>query len=180
MSPVPPPAPTININAAVPSKMSAIVSDISVVAYHVAPQSRVNHWAVFLHIGPDESVMVDMIPVNMNNTGMIQFHHKNYDVSNRVDFRLKYPTINNPTVQQIYNILTTPDQANVRLDRYKFSPQGNGCAFWTVTFLTKMETLGYLAQGTAAQVWGYMQYYYIGNVAQGPVEVQGERQGTFY
>lgn len=162
-SPLPPPAPTITTNATVASKMSAIVRYISVVAYVVASESRINHWTVFLDIGQDEpeSIMVDMIPV-LNNTGMIQFLHESPDV-NRTDFRRQYPTTDTPTVQQIYNILTTPDQNNVRLDRYRFSPQGNGCAFWTVTFLSKMETLGYLAKGIATQVWGYMQYYYVGN-----------------
>lgn len=179
ISPVQPPAPTIYTNQEVYSKMSAIITDVWVVACTVTPQSRVHHWVVFLQISEEESIKVDMAPVS-NENGVLQFTYKGYDVTDRAAFRVKYPTINNPTVQQIYNLLTTPDQKNIRMDRYRFSPQGNGCAFWTFTFISKMESMGYLAPDTANQVWGYMQHFYVGNVSQGPPQVQGERNGTFY
>jgi hypothetical protein len=166
--------------------MSAIVTDISAEAYSVAPDSCFNHWVVFLQFDDSASakgfIKVDMTPV-LNNQGLIQFHHQPCDVTDTADkpeFRTGHPTINNPTVQQIYNLLTTAGQNNVTLDRYKFTDEGNGCAFWVVTFLERLEAEGYLAQGTASQVWGYMQYYYLDNASQGQVQVQGEWQGTFY
>jgi hypothetical protein len=159
--------------------MSAIVTHIWVVGYTVVPQSRVHHWVVFLQISETESIKVDMTPLS-DYKGVLQFVYKGYAVTERAAFRVQYPTINDPTVEQIYNLLTIPDQNNVRMDRYKFSPQGNGCAFWIFTFLLKMEARGYLAEGTANEVREYMKYFYVRNVSQGPAQVQGERQGTFY
>jgi hypothetical protein len=98
-------------------------------------------------------------------SGLIMFHHKACAVIDKASmFRVKYPTINNPTVQQIYPQssrfticlqLLTKTMSNWTVN-YRFSPQGNGCAFWAYTFLVKIEVAGYLDTGTANQVWGSM------------------------
>jgi hypothetical protein len=117
---------------------------------------------------------------NSDMSGIIMFHYKECAITDKYVFRVEYPTINNPTVEQIYNMLATPDKKNIRLDRYRFSPQGNGCAFWGYIFLLKIEEAGYLATGTGNKVWGHMQDFYINGVSQGPVVADGERKGTFY
>jgi hypothetical protein len=159
--------------------MQSAVNHIWVAAY-LLPNSRVHHWVAFLEVDNEESVKLDMTVSGDGSTGLLMFLGKEYVGSVNAAYQMSFPTIGSPTVQQIFDLITTPDNNNRRLDRYRFSAQGNGCAFWTYNFLLRVEQAGYLAQGTATQVWNAMQYYYILGVAQERVVVQGEREGTFY
>lgn len=160
-------------------QMQSAVTRIWVAAYPLQ-NSSVHHWVAFLEIVGGRSVKVDMTVSGDGSTGLLMFSSKRYVGSLNAAYQISFPTIGSPTVQQIFDLITTPDNNNRRLDRYRFSAQGNGCAFWTYNFLLLVEQAGYLAQGTATQVWNAMQYYYIGGVAQGQVVVEGERAGTFY
>jgi hypothetical protein len=162
--------------------MQSIVTSIWVAAYPLQ-NSKVHHWVAFLELGAtNESIKVDMTVSGDGSNGLLLFWAKDYVGSVNAAYQISYPTMGGPTVQQIFDLITTPDQYNNnrRLDRYRFSEQGNGCAFWIYSFLLRVEQAGYLTQGTATQVWNAMQYYYVGGVAKEQVVVQGIREGTFY
>jgi hypothetical protein len=163
------------------NQMQSTVTRIWVAAYPLQ-NSRVHHWVAFLELVGGRSVKVDMTVSGDESTGLLMFLAKQYVGSVNATYQISFPTIGSPTLQQIFDLITTPDphNNNRRLDRYRFSAQGNGCAFWTYNFLLRVERAGYLAQGAATQVWNAMQYYYIGGVAQEQVVVQGEREGTFH
>ena len=163
------------------AQMQSIVIRIWITAYPL-PNSRVHHWVAYFELPDEKSVKLDMTVGGDGSTGFLVLLPKTSVGSTTAAYQISFSTIGSPTVQQIFDLIITPDQHNNnrRLERYRYSAQGNGCAFWIYNFLLRLERVGYLAQGSATQVWNAMQYYYVDGVAQKQVVVQGTREGTFY
>jgi hypothetical protein len=159
--------------------MAKTVTRITLSAYPKNGARDVNHWVAFLETGAEESVKVDMTPGADGSTGVILFAPKPYLQTDKAVFDIKFPTLNNPTVQQIYDLITTPDpyNNNQTLERYRFTADGDGCRYWIYRFILRVEQAGYLAQGTAGQVYQYVCNFWTSPTQYTPLAIA---IGTFY
>jgi hypothetical protein len=126
------------------------------------------------------SIKVDLTKGYPNS--VVMFTYRAYVWSRTSAVQQVYQTKNNPTVGDIYRLITTPDssQRNERLDRYNLSADGLGCSFWLYRLILRLENAGYLEDRTAEHVWNFMQFFYINGQVQYPAVINGERYGTFY
>jgi hypothetical protein len=153
------------------------VSRVSLVSYPL-PRAGINHWAIFLQVG-ENTVKLDMLPSANLSTGVVMVEHKTDDKDGRA-FETSFPTSAGPTVQDIVDLLTKPDDMGKRLDKYRFTEEGNGCAFWCKCVISAVEMELFLEDATAEAAWDVMQFYYVDGKKQGAVIVAGDRKGAFF
>jgi len=160
--------------------MPEVVSHIWIVAYPV-PGTPVNHWVALLQYSSG-MVEVDMSvsseTSSLGTMGLLMLtKHDSTSMKNSA-YQFSYAATNAP-IGAIYDLLVTPDANSRVLSKYRYSPEGNGCAYWVHNFVITLEKAGMVASKTAEDVWKRMQFYYEEGCALRDVTVQGQRFGTF-
>lgn len=84
----------------------------------------------------------------------------------------------NPTVGDVLDLIFTTDENNIKLDCYKLSPTGQGCAYWVCKLMERIERAGYVGHGEAAAVFEDIQWFWQGHKRQHKSGLQN-RQGEF-
>jgi len=151
------------------------VSCIWALAY---PGQQYNHWVVFLEIEPDLSVKVDMTQYDYGEMAVLFLSEKSYGYSHSAAHRRSFSTMRGPTVGDIIDLIFTTDENNVKLDSYKLSPTGQGCAYWTYNFIERIEKAGYIERGAAGVVFEDIQWHWADNRKASQLGLRN-RQGEF-
>jgi hypothetical protein len=131
-----------------------------------------------LEIDPDLSVKVDMTQDDYSEIGVLFISEKSYGHSHSAAHRRSFSTRGNPTISDILNLIFTADENNVKLDSYKLSATGQGCAYWTYKFIERIEEAGYIERGAAALVFDEIQWHWASGRAESQLGLRN-RQGDF-
>jgi hypothetical protein len=163
-----------------PPQLATKVCAVTVAAFPLPnPESTVNHWCLFLELDNVSTVIkVDMTPGD-TLTGLILFHAEPR-LPKGTAFPTGYPVIGSLSAQRMFDMLSISDKLDRRLDRYKFTEDGNGCAYWASQLLLRLEEEKHLEPGTAKDVWDAMKMFYVDGQPRHEVRLKGEREGLFY
>jgi hypothetical protein len=161
--------------------MDRIVSQITLVAYILSETDKFHHWAAYLRISESEVIKVDLTRGTVSPTVVMVLYIADTTFESPA-FTHAFKTSGSPTVRQIVELISTPDRArnDERLDRYAFSEQGNGCAYWIKRLVLRMEDCGYVDAGCSESAWELMGWFYEHGKAACKLVIAGEREGTFY
>lgn len=157
------------------STRNKTVSSIWTLAY---TGQQYNHWVAFLEVNSGLSVKVDMTQFEYSEMAVLFLSQKTYAYSAYAAHRRQFATKGNPTVGNILDLIFAADKNNVKLDRYKLSPTGQGCAFWTYRFMERIEEAGYVECGESEVVYDEIQWHWVGGKAENNLGLQN-RQGEF-
>jgi hypothetical protein len=137
------------------------VSHISVVVYEnvseVVDKVITNgHWVTYLEThDPKDTILIDMNVRADLSTGVLMIQHDPYKSRDKIPIAhcRTFDSGRVPcTFGMVLQLLKMPDSCNdgLRLERYKFTAEGTGCAWWIYHFITKLEGQEYLAEGSAS------------------------------
>lgn len=110
--------------------------------------------------------------------GTLFISEKSDGYSNEAAHQRSFSTRGNPTVGDILDLIFTTDEYNHKLDSYKLSATGQGCAYWTYKFFERIEEAGYIEWGAAELVFDDIQWHWAGGQAESWLGLQN-RQGEF-
>jgi hypothetical protein len=127
---------------------------------------------------PEHSVKIDVTQFDYSEIGVLFLSEGSNVYSEQAAHRRQSSTTGNPTVGNILDLIFTADENNVKLDCYKLSPTGQGCAYWTYKFMERIEEVGYIEHGEAAAVFEEIQWYWDRSEAKYKLGLQN-RQGVF-
>jgi hypothetical protein len=161
--------------------MDRPVSEVTLVAYILRETDKFHHWAAYLRISESEVIKVDLTRGTVTPTVIMVLYIADTSFGSP-PFTHAFTTRGTPTVEQIVDLISTPDRErnNERLDRYAFTEQGNGCAYWIKRLILRMEDYGYVDEGCSEQAWELMGWFYEQGKAVCKLVIAGEREGTFY
>ena len=118
-----------------------------------------NHWTIFLQLGSNRSVKVDMIPGDGDDglLGFIVLESKKYDMTNK---RIKSLTFIPPCTLLVKDVLALITEKG--RDRYTFTEEEEGCRFWICTVVKDLEGAGKVPKDssiesdlTLSRYWGF-------------------------
>ena len=136
-----------------------------------------NHWVAFLEVNSGLSVRVDMTQFGYSEMGVLFLSQKLYAYSYHAAHRRPFATTGNPTVGNILSLISA-DENDVKLDRYKLSPTGQGCAYWIYKFMERIEEAGYIEPGASAVVFDDIQWHWADGQAENELGLRN-RKGEF-
>jgi hypothetical protein len=131
-----------------------------------------------LEIDSELSVKVDMTQYDYSEMGVLFISEKSYGHSHSAAHRRSFSIRGNPTVSDILNLIFKADENNVKLDSYKLSATGQGCAYWTYKSIERIEEAGYIERGAAATIFDAIQWHWASDRAESKLGLRN-RQGEF-
>ncbi|KAJ5907530.1 hypothetical protein N7495_000212 [Penicillium taxi] len=134
-----------------------------------------NHWVIHLELaGGSTSVKLDMTaryPPDLQ-IGRVELATRNFPVTTNAIQTWEFPVLTNVTVQGIIDMLRSHG-----FEKYKFTPEIEGCRWWMYTLMSALESKGHLRTGTKGEVWTYISRVWHDAQSYEPRRVQ---QGVFY
>ncbi|KIY73341.1 hypothetical protein CYLTODRAFT_239018 [Cylindrobasidium torrendii FP15055 ss-10] len=117
----------------------------------------VNHWMFFLQTSNASSVRVSIgSGETTNHPGLISLSSKNYVCSMYASEVVSCDFLRGGvTVEAIFRLLIS-----LRRDFYRFADEHMGCRWWTYQVARDFEQAGWIAAGSAAEVYKKASYYY--------------------
>ncbi|KAG6198785.1 hypothetical protein E4U22_001029 [Claviceps purpurea] len=133
----------------------------------------VNHWIIFLEIAARHSVRINMTPGCdfAGVRGQIEISTKRYMFTEQTVHLLTFPTRGEPKVEDIIKLIIANG-----LQKYDFTPEWEGCRFWTYTLISHLERKGLIEPGSTTRMNGSIPYYYISSTKR---IYRESREGTF-
>jgi hypothetical protein len=119
-----------------------------------------------------------MTQYDFGEMGVLFLHEKTYGSSYSAAHRRSFSTLGSPTVRDILDLIFIADENNVRLDSYKLSPTGQGCAYWTYRFIERIEKAEYIERGAAGVVLNDIEWHWVDNGKSSQLGLRN-RQGEF-
>ncbi|KAG6249590.1 hypothetical protein E4U49_008180 [Claviceps purpurea] len=145
--------------------MKSTVKHIHVYAhiYETNYGNQANHWVVYLEISPIHSVRLDMSPGLGDDAvrGRLSISTKNCTYTNNMLHHFAFQTRGEPTVEDFVKLINANG-----LQRYDFTPEFEGCAFWVYILIAYLEQAHFVAVGSAARTKESVSYFYIYPVGQ--------------
>ncbi|KAI0868959.1 hypothetical protein GGS24DRAFT_480429 [Hypoxylon argillaceum] len=137
-----------------------------------------NHWCLFLgFLRVDRSVRIDIVPGNGSDglLGSIAISSKDYAYTDNRAHKLSYQVNQQHLiVGDVIELL----RRNGR-QRYRFTPEREGCRYWTYVVIRDLERAEILSPGAAHQAWEAMSRYYHAP-SSSSADTSGRRAGSFY
>jgi len=167
------------------------ISQISVIVYEnvseVVDKVITNgHWVTYLETNdPRDSILIDMNVGADLSTGVVIVQEDPYGSYNKIPIAHchTFDTGRVPcTVGMVLTLLTMPHSFNdgLRLDRYKFTAEGTGCAWWIYNFITKLEAHEYLAKGSGSIMNDDLHWIWSHEEGISPRRDEDIPRGKFY
>lgn len=107
-----------------------IVTHIRVVVHTLGPmgsqsQQSDNHWSIYLLVGNNQSVRINMAAKPGYITGNLEINKYNYVLTNSAVKHWDYETVDGVIVSHIVNLLYSYHR-----HLYNMSGGGSGCRYW--------------------------------------------------
>lgn len=119
-----------------------------------------------------------MTQFECSEMGVLFLFQKSYAHSDQAAYWRQFSTTGNLIVGDVLGLIFTADENNVKLDCYKLSPTGQGCAYWIYKFMGRIEEAGYIERGEAAVVFDEIQWHWVSSNAENNLGLQN-RKGEF-
>jgi hypothetical protein len=110
--------------------------------------------------------------------GVLFLSEKNYGYSARGAYQRRSSIMGNPTVGDVLDLIFNTDENNIKLDCYKLSPTGQGCAYWVYKLMERIERAGYIERGEAGATFEDIQWLWDDGHRQYKLGLQN-RKGEF-
>ncbi|KAF2787665.1 hypothetical protein K505DRAFT_287539 [Melanomma pulvis-pyrius CBS 109.77] len=124
----------------------------------LGPQSRQshNHWSIYLLVGNNESVRINMAASPGYITGNLEITPYNYTLTNSAIQHWDYAIINGVVVTHIVRLIY-----EYRRHLYDMSGGGSGCRYWVYVVLNDIAGKGWLQdKDKVAELWSTLHYQY--------------------
>lgn len=107
-----------------------------------------NHWSIFLQLGPQLSVRLDMTAGYGENglRGKIDVQSKGYAKTFHDIKTLSFQPASGTTVKSILDMMSGNG-----LDKYAFTENLEGCRYWTMRVISTLDGAGILPPGSGQQ-----------------------------
>ena len=119
-----------------------------------------------------------MVQYGYSEMGVLFLSEEDYGYSPSSAYRRRSLVMGNPTVGDVLDLIFATDESNIKLDRYKLSPTGQGCAYWVYKLMERIERAGYIEHGESEAVFEDIQWFWQGHKQQHKLGLQN-RQGQF-
>lgn len=145
------------------SLLSRAVDLISICAYRnednlaVDDRTPTNHWAIFLRIGANESVMMDMLPGygDEDTRGNVVITYKKYEFTKNAAKTLRFELKTERTVGEFVDVIN-----NRGRDRYNFTSYEEGCHYWYSIVIGDWEDEDLLPEGSSDEAREALSRYW--------------------
>jgi len=143
----------------IPADLDNLVRSLHIIAYeNMSPdEDRANHWYAHLEIDECRSVKIDMMGGDGDDgrTGFLVLESKKYPYTNKAVFKVTVPIRSHLTVKDFADLLFEKGR-----ERYRFTEEIRGCAYWTLTAVTDWAEAGMIDESTIAQVKEGISHYW--------------------